>query len=290
MRYDGSKVVVPTAAGQAPQLVLTRATAAQLRTGGEGRLRAATSFSWRLAFAAAGVQASLYGACAWWSLRAADAREELVVSAAVLTCTPDEACFLRLADGAAPPADEPVAAPFPAIAFPPAPSAAAGALAAGSMAAAPGLPVAVPCQAAAGPVTPPATALQPSFAVCGSGPVTLAVPGPGASLPADEPDPVFWEDVRAAIAREVRYPRADRRLGREGRVELALHLDDAGRLMSATTVSATSASFARSALEAVTRAAPFAFATNAPAGELRATVPIRFELANEQANARGNEP
>jgi TonB family protein len=87
----------------------------------------------------------------------------------------------------------------------------------------------------------------------------------------------YWDDVRDAIARKLRYPD---RLGAkrtEGSVLLRIVLDGSGRLLDVEVVSSkANAAFEYAALQAVRRAAPFGPAKSETAEVREADIPIRF--------------
>ena len=111
---------------------------------------------------------------------------------------------------------------------------------------------------------------------------TETVP-PEAASPASPPslDLVhsnYWESVRAAVARNVRYPSAAVRLGIEGSIDLRLTIDAQGNLVEAAPLTRAPDLLIQSALSAARRAAPFPSNTNSSRSVASATLPIRFQL------------
>ena len=88
----------------------------------------------------------------------------------------------------------------------------------------------------------------------------------------------YWESVRAAVARNVRYPSAAVRLGIEGSIDLRLTIDAQGNLVEAAPLARAPDLLIQSALSAVRRAAPFPSNTNRSRSVASATLPIRFQL------------
>lgn len=89
-------------------------------------------------------------------------------------------------------------------------------------------------------------------------------------------DPGFWQLVRSAIARCVKYPSSARRSGADGFASVRMTIDADGRLLAATLNGSSADEFGRSALAAVHKAAPFTPSTNAASGAMVAVLPFRF--------------
>jgi TonB family protein len=88
----------------------------------------------------------------------------------------------------------------------------------------------------------------------------------------------YWGAVRGAIAGCLRYPETSRQRGMEGRVMLRVCVDCSGALLGAEPVSSSDPAFAREAVRAARRAAPFpSMGAMAPTGGV-ATIPITFRL------------
>jgi protein TonB len=88
----------------------------------------------------------------------------------------------------------------------------------------------------------------------------------------------YWLSVRAAIARELRYPDAARRQGAEGVVNVWLAVGPDGELVAARPVTSVTPTLSEAAIAAIRRAAPFPAPTNAPNTTLGVVLPIRFRL------------
>ncbi len=92
--------------------------------------------------------------------------------------------------------------------------------------------------------------------------------------------PSLWQVVRACVARHLRYPRSARERGVEGLVVVRLSVDSKGNLLDAVPTSKESDStLTRSALEAISRAAPFPVPSKVVAATtISGILPIRFRL------------
>lgn len=88
----------------------------------------------------------------------------------------------------------------------------------------------------------------------------------------------YWQSVRTAIARQVRYPCFAQRQRREGYVLIELSIDAQGQLRSIVPLESSSSIFLRSATEAVEKAAPFPPPANRTSDVITAILPIHFRM------------
>jgi protein TonB len=90
----------------------------------------------------------------------------------------------------------------------------------------------------------------------------------------------YWETVRAAVARNVRYPSVAIRKGIEGTIALRLTVDAQGNLVEAVPLEGSSDILIQSALSAARRAAPFPTPANRLEFGSSAVLPIHFQLGS----------
>ena len=88
----------------------------------------------------------------------------------------------------------------------------------------------------------------------------------------------YWDQVRAAIAGRVRYPRAAVLRRVEGTVDLQLTVDRNGSLRFVAPLNAPPESLAQAAVDAARRAAPFPANTNGACEVASVILPVHFLL------------
>ena len=88
----------------------------------------------------------------------------------------------------------------------------------------------------------------------------------------------YWHEVRARVATQMKYPTPARRLRQEGYVALRLTLDAQGQPLEVTLLDMSDDSFARSAVEAVWKAAPFPPPSNGLPDHPVAVIPVQFKI------------
>ena len=100
----------------------------------------------------------------------------------------------------------------------------------------------------------------------------------------------YWQQVRTAVANQVRYPDFARRQRREGYVLVRLSIDADGRLSSVVPLESSSRIFVESAAQAVEKAAPFPPPPAGVSEELTAVIPICFRMdANKERDEEKDE-
>ena len=92
----------------------------------------------------------------------------------------------------------------------------------------------------------------------------------------------YWQQVRTAVAGQVRYPNSARINNTEGYALVKLTIDGEGRLCGAEAIECSSKIFGRYATEAVVRAAPFPAPSHAGTPPLSAVIPVHFKVNNKE--------
>ena len=92
----------------------------------------------------------------------------------------------------------------------------------------------------------------------------------------------YWQQVRTAVAGQVRYPNSARINNIEGYALVKLTIDGEGRLCGAEAIECSSKNFGRYATEAVVRAAPFPAPSHAGTPPLSAVIPVHFKVNNKE--------
>ena len=92
----------------------------------------------------------------------------------------------------------------------------------------------------------------------------------------------YWQQVRTAVAGQVRYPNSARINNIEGYALVKLTIDGEGRLCGAEAIECSSKIFGRYATEAVVRAAPFPAPSHAGTPPLSAVIPVHFKVNNKE--------
>jgi TonB family protein len=114
----------------------------------------------------------------------------------------------------------------------------------------------------------------------GDGALALAIPGPGGGdgAPAAQYRP-YYEGLRRAIARTLRYPLAARRQGLSGTVELEVEVGPSGAVGGVAIVrSSRHTVLDAAALEAARGLPRMPFPPGLPPRTLRVRIPVDFEL------------
>ena len=92
----------------------------------------------------------------------------------------------------------------------------------------------------------------------------------------------YWQQVRTAVAGQVRYPNSARINHIDGYALVKLTIDGEGHLCGAETIECSSRVFGQYATEAVMRAAPFPAPPDAGTPPLSAVIPVFFKVSNKE--------